>query len=156
MSVGKSLPNVLSCNVTKNIGICNKHFPLDCPRVIKKPGGSLVPTVPPSIFGTTKTSLFVQTTSSPRIAITAESRRLRTQIRELEVDKINSFSQIHDYCLKFSPEHAVIRESQVTKIIKLNGWPPEVEYSVLISEDYHVIAYRKHFKVDTRDLEFKA
>ena len=109
-------------------------------------------TVKPSIFGTTKTSLFVQTTSSPRIAITAESRCLRTQIRELEVDKINSFSQIHDYGLKFSPEHAVIRESQVTKIIKLNGWPPEVEYSVLISEDYHVIAYRKHFKVDTRDL----
>ena len=98
----------------------------------------------------------MQTTSSPRIAITAESRHLRTQTRELEVDKINFFSQIHDYCLKFSPEHVVIRESQVTKMIKLNGWPPEVEYSVLISEDYHVIAYRKHFKVDTRDLEFKA
>ena len=41
----KSLPNVLSCNVTENIGICNKHFQLDCPRVIKKPDGSLVPTL---------------------------------------------------------------------------------------------------------------
>ena len=41
----KSLPNVLSCSATKNIGICNKHFPLNCPRVIKKTDSYLVPTL---------------------------------------------------------------------------------------------------------------
>ena len=27
----KTLPNVLTVEVTKNIGICEKHFPPDCP-----------------------------------------------------------------------------------------------------------------------------
>ena len=95
----KSLPNVLTCQVSKNIGICDKHFPPDCPR-IKKPGGSLVPTVPPSIFGTTKSSLFVQTAFSPRVAVTAESRRSNEETRRLEADKIISFDKIFDYCRK--------------------------------------------------------
>ena len=41
----KSLPNVLSCSATKNIGICNKHYPINCPRVIKKTHSYLVPTL---------------------------------------------------------------------------------------------------------------
>ena len=86
------MPNVLTCQVSKNIGICDKHFPPDCPR-IKKPGGSLVPTVPPSIFGTTKSSLFVQTAFSPRVAVTAESRRSNEETRRLEADKIISFDK---------------------------------------------------------------
>ena len=56
----RSLPNILSCKITKNVSVCEKHFPPDCQR-IKKPGGYLVPAVPPSIFGDTKCSLFVLT-----------------------------------------------------------------------------------------------
>ena len=52
----RSLPNVLTCKISKNIGVCEKHFPPDCPR-IKKPGGRLVPAVPPSSFGDTMQSV---------------------------------------------------------------------------------------------------
>ena len=79
----RSLPNVLSCKITKNIGVCEKHFRPDCPQ-IKKPGGYLVPAVPPSIFGDTKCSLFVQTATPSRVPeernITAESRALKTHL----------------------------------------------------------------------------
>ena len=147
----KSLPNILTCQVSKNIGICEKHFPPDCPRV-KKRGGSCVPVVPPSIFGTTKSSLFVQTNFSPRAVITAESRRLNEEARKLEADRIASFDQIFNYCTKFSPEHILIQESNAVKIVKLNGWPPEVDYSILVTNDRRVIAYKKNFKISTRDL----
>ena len=133
----KSLPNILTCQVSKNIGICEKHFPPDCPRV-KKRGGSCVPVVPPSIFGTTKSSLFVQTNFSPRAVITAESRRLNEEARKLEADRIASFDQIFNYCTKFSPEHILIQESNAVKIVKLNGWPPEVDYSILVTNDRRV------------------
>ena len=46
----KSLTNVLAVEVTKNIGICEKHFPPDCPKRVA-PGGRSVPLVPPSNFG---------------------------------------------------------------------------------------------------------
>ena len=62
----RSLPNILSCKITKNVSVCEKHFPPDCQR-IKKPGGYLVPAVPPSIFGDTKCSLFVQTATPSRV-----------------------------------------------------------------------------------------
>ena len=64
----KSLPKRLSDEgkgpdgkIKKTIGVCYKHFPPDCPKK-KQPGGSLVPTVLPSIFGCTDSSLFLQTT----------------------------------------------------------------------------------------------
>ena len=43
------------------------------------------------------------------------------------------------------------------KIVKLNGFPPEVEYSLLLMDDFHmddfhVEAYQRHMKVLTRDL----
>ena len=36
----RSLPNVLTCKISNNIGVGEKHFPPDCPR-IEKPGGRL-------------------------------------------------------------------------------------------------------------------
>ena len=38
------------------------------------------------------------------------------------------------------------------KIVKLNGFPPEVEYSLLIKDDFHVEVYWRHMNVLTRDL----
>ena len=51
-----SLPNVLTCEISKTIGICAKHWPPDCPKRPAR-GGCLVPTVPPSLFGETKNPL---------------------------------------------------------------------------------------------------
>ena len=151
----RSLPNILSCKITKNVSVCEKHFPPDCQR-IKKPGGYLVPAVPPSIFGDTKCSLFVQTATPSRVPernITAESRALKAAFLEKELDTINSFDMPSSYCSKFSPEHVVdVSETNVIKILKLKDLPPEVEYSIRIKDDFQVEAHRKHMKISTRDL----
>ena len=60
----KSLPNILTCNISKTIGICSKHWSLDCLK-IKVRGGLLVPAVPPTVFGETKNALFAQSFVSP-------------------------------------------------------------------------------------------
>ena len=40
----------------------------------------------------------------------------------------------------------------IIQIVKLKVFPPEVEYSVLIKDDFHVEADRRHMKVLTRDV----
>ena len=52
----KSLPYKLTCEVSKYIRICAKHWPTDCHKV-KLPGGSYRPIDPPSIFNTNKSYL---------------------------------------------------------------------------------------------------
>ena len=152
----RSLPNVLTCKISKNIGVCEKHFPPDCPR-IKEPGGRLVPAVPPSSFGDTKCSLFVQIATPSRVPekrnITANWRALKAACREKELDTIDSWDMVSEYCSKFSPEHVVdISVSNVFKIFKFKNWPPEVEYSILIKDDLQVEAHRRRMKIATRDL----
>ena len=99
----QSLPNKLPTKVkgpdgklSKIIDVCYKHFPTDCPTK-KQPGGSITPTVPPSIFGNTRSSLFVQTPT----AITPRESDKRNATAELRVlnaavalDVVDSFSNI--------------------------------------------------------------
>ena len=78
---------------------------------MKKPGGRLVPAVPPSIFGDTKCTLFVQIATPSRVPekrnITANSRALKAASREKELDTIDSWDMVSEYCSKFSPEHVI-------------------------------------------------
>ena len=60
----QSLPNQL-LNISKDIHICYKHFPLDCPKN-RAPGGALVPTAAPSIFGGTNSNFLIQTVTNKR------------------------------------------------------------------------------------------
>ena len=160
----KCLPNKLpdtvkgaDSKISKDIGICYKHFPSDCPTK-KQPGGSLVPTVPPSIFGNTSSALFVQTAvTSPREPdkrnVTAEARAEAARSIEEAVDNIDSYANLVKYCTKFSPELVVDTSDPTTiRILQLNGRPPEIEFSLFIKDEFHVEAYRKHMKVLTRDL----
>ena len=72
---------------------------------------------------------------------------------EEALDSIESFCDLQRYCVKFSPEHLVdVSNPTAIKILQLNGFPPEVEFSLNIQDDFHVEAYRRHRKVPTRDL----
>ena len=74
--------------------------------------------------------------------ITAESRALKAASLEKELDTINSFDMVSNYCSKFSPEDVVdVSESNVIKILKLKDFPPEVEYSIRIKDDFQVEAH---------------
>ena len=101
----RSLPNILSCKISKYIGVCAKHWPPNVPKV-KVPGGAYRPTETPSIFGQTKQLLFSQSLTSPERyveerEVTAESRALKVKTRHDEVDRLGSWSNVVNYCLKF-------------------------------------------------------
>ena len=84
--------------------------------------------------------------------VTADSRTLYAAAREDALDVVDSFSNILKYCAKFSPEHLVdVSNPTSIKIVKLNGFPSDVEYSLLIKDDFHVETYRRHMKVLIRD-----
>ena len=99
----KRLPNKLPDKVkdddgkiSKDIGICYKHFPSDCPTKSQR-GGSLVPTVAPSIFGNTSSAMFIQTVTTTstcepdRRNITAEARAEIARVNEEVKDTVDSF-----------------------------------------------------------------
>ena len=78
----KSLPNKLTCKVSKYIGICAKHWPTDCHKV-KLPGGSYRPIDPPSIFNTNKSYLPQTLVSKPR---DIQNRGVSSETRKVLVE----------------------------------------------------------------------
>ena len=73
--------------------------------------------------------------------MTANSRALKATSQEKELDTIDSWDMVSEYCSKFSPEHVVdISVSNVIKIFKFKNWPHEVEYSILIKDDLQVLS----------------
>ena len=147
----ESLPNVPTLEISDHVGICAKHFPPDSPTR---------PTVPPYLFGNTNPLFFAQTlNSTPRNVdqrnVSASSRSENTRKLEEELDKIDSWSSMVDYCQKkFTPELLVDTSvEKVLRLVKLTAAsPPSVEFSIVISDDYHVEAYKGTQKVAIRDL----
>ena len=61
------IPNVIS-NVSKYIGVCRKHWPLQMPTKAVK-GGYIVPTTPPSIFHNIPSSVIPRPPPPPRVTV---------------------------------------------------------------------------------------
>ena len=159
----RKLPNKLHAKlknadgtIKKTVGVCFKHFRDDCPTKVQR-GGSHVPTEAPTIFGNTEPSLFTQTT--PNVSRNPEKRNVTADARAStstsdDPDIVKNFTELVEYCKKFTPVRLLdVSEPSVIKIFKLNDkFPPDVVYSLLIRENFHVEAYRGHMKVKTRDL----
>ena len=102
-----SLPNKLICKISKNIGVCAKHWPVDCAKV-KVRGEHEVPVGAPSLFGEMRKSCSPQTLSTkPRNAeiryVTSEARITRAQNKADEKGNIDNFTDVVQYCGKFCP-----------------------------------------------------
>ena len=114
--------------------------------------------IPPTIFGETKNSLFVQSLFSPsreteKRNVSSTLRALSVTARAKEDDKIVSWDHLISYCSKFSPKLTVdCSQENVIRIFKLTGIPPEVEFSFFVKDDLHVEAYRSKKKLAIRDL----
>ena len=65
-------------------------------------------------------------------------------------DKIDSWNDMIKYCTKFS-DLVVSAEKTAIIIFRLNGVPPDVEFSIYIYKDFHVDAYRSKKKILVRD-----
>ena len=161
-----ALPNVLANSAKddngifkKHVVLCYKHFPDDVEMRVQ-PGGSSVPVDPPSIFGDTKSTMLPQTSrSTPRNPekrnITAETRAQLAKANTVDEDVITNFSSLVKHCFdKFYPNLMVDRSSPgILKVFKLNNEsPPGIDFSLTITDDFKVQAYRGHKKIVVRDL----
>ena len=72
---------------------------------------------------------------------------------EEDFDTIDSWENFVKYCGKFSPDLIVdSSDSSCVRIFKMSGMPPEVEFSILVKNSFHVDAYRGKSKIPIRDL----
>ena len=153
MSSSKNIDGTFKSHVV----VCYKHFPSNI-WTKNQPGGFKVPMEAPSIFGSTKPSLFPQTTPAPRNPevrnVTSDVRNERSQKKLADADVFVEFDEIIRYCNKFSPQLYVDHSTAGTvKIFKMNDdFPPKLIYSLLINDEFNVQAYRGHKKVATKDI----
>ena len=159
-----SLPNKLKSaknpdgTYKKHVVICYKHFP---PNVVTKvqPGGSVVPTEPPSIFGSTSSSFFAQTVSPvqrepEKRNVTAEARSERFEEQLVDEDLIVDFDHLVSHCFNEYYGKLFVNKSNGTlKISKLDDEsPPDLKYCLVIHDDFKVEAFRGRKKIATRDI----
>ena len=106
------LPNILTCKISCNIGVCEKHCPDGYARLKK---WSCRPKDPPSLFGTEETCFrMTSETASDRnltgCHVSAYERAQLDEIRfeedEKDADKINSWHDLVPYCrnLKYATQ----------------------------------------------------
>ena len=56
------------------------------------------------------------------------------------------------YCGKFAPDLMVNRDDTSINILKIEGMPPNIEYSLYIYANFRVDAYKYREKIPVRDL----
>ena len=161
-----ALPNVLANSsktedglFKKHVVICYKHFPKDVTMKIQ-PGGATVPVDPPSIFGDTKSTMQPQTSNcTPRNPekrnVTAEARTKAAQADVVDEDIIVNFSQLVKHCFDHYYTDMSVNCSNpgTLRISKLNDeCPPDLDFALIITDDFKVQAFRGHKQVYGRDL----
>ena len=126
--------------ITSESLICSKHWPPHV-RAVKIQGGHSRPTEPPSIF--TQDSLDKSLQNAPRDGrmIASENRKLNAKQLEKELDIIDSWENLLKYVDKFA-DNLVMDKSDYTciRLFKLSGMPPDVQYSILVKNNFHVEA----------------
>ena len=153
-----ALPKQPKCKISKTVGICAKHWHPDVEKV-KVQGGASRPIEPPSIFKECDVKKISPRNPTSR-SVTAEARKENEDVskstaQKLEVifDTVDSWDEFVQYAYKFSPELIIdSSDPDSLRLFKITGMPPEVEFSVMINNDYHVEAYRGNHKVPVRDL----
>ena len=86
--------------------------------------------------------------------VTSEALAESAALKKAAEDATDKFDAIMRYCNKFTPKNCVDNSApRGIKILKFNErFPPEIEYSSLICDDFQVSTYNGHTKVTTRDL----
>ena len=149
-----ALPNILTSSPTKHVGVCELHWPKGYVTVTVQ-GGKKQPRDHPSVFDT-PASFHRQTTPSvnrdvQRRAVDSECRAERKRQILAEKDKIVDWAKLKEYCNKLT--EIMVRETNSTiELLKLDGFPPQVSFSVFIDSDFKVTAFRKHIQIPLRDV----
>ena len=153
----QSLPNILTTDTTKNIGVCVKHWPEGYPTVSGK--GKLRPAVPSSLFGVPKT--FLPQTEVKTHGRNVRKKKVNSDARNNNVDKtavkcdidtIQSCDAFVEFCKTLPPRIQGEPSNQV-KLFKLDeSVPPKVAYSIIVDGAFHVIVFRGTCQIKVKDL----
>ena len=146
-----ALPNVIKISsITKNMGICEDHWPADAPKK-KIPGGHLIPTVPPSIFKCPSSTLrqtvsFNDSNSENRGVLPSKLNSFADELETFnDLDRIPSnIQKFHEELLSRSTSYGnIIFENDSVFILKINSTSLSLEYIIQISSDF-TLSTRKH------------
>ena len=143
--------------LSRNVGVCYKHFPLNCPAKIL-PGGTKLPTEPPWHLVVNRHPYLARPHQNSYV-----NQKTKYQIRSLckmgglksvVEDTVDTFYTIVWCCNKFTPANCVGNSVPGTmKILKFKErFPTDREYSLLIHDSFQVNASCGHTKVATLDL----
>ena len=142
----------------RNVSICYKHIPLDCLTIVLS-GGIKVPTEPPSVFGRPRSVFLARLYQNCRVnqkRKTLHQKPVQNRLHWQMSPKttIDTFYGLVWYCNRFTLKNCVKNSAPgVIKILKFNKrFPPDIEYSLLIQDSFHVNAYRGQTKVACKDL----
>ena len=126
-------------DVTKNMGVCLKHWEADFKYRIG-PGGYLRPLHPPTEFGSTPKSFASQTTTEDRRieerSVTSEKRTEVSTKTACTKDIIGSWKDVCSFC-KDIPLTMQITD-EVIKLLKLGDSPLIIEFLISAQKDFTV------------------
>ena len=148
-----SLPSKVKVN--DDTVVCEKHWLPDFPRKNCQGPLGYRPSKAPSEFGTTPLSFLPQTQSTVERNVedrnvSAESRAKRTKLDLEQRDFIGCWDDLRTYC-----ETVDLVSDLGTDFIKLyhiEGMPPTIIYSIFISRDMKVTAYKGSSSINLRDV----
>ena len=148
-----SLPTKIAVN--DDSVLCQNHWPADFPR--KSCHGPLGyrPINPPSEFGSTPASFLPQTPlvverNVERRNASAESRAKRIIVDAEKCDLIGCWDDLRTYCANINLASDL--GNDIIKLYHIEGMPPSIIYSIFISRDMTVSAYKGNSSIDLRDV----
>ena len=148
--------NSLPTKVTVNdeTVLCEQHWPVDFPRKSCEGPLGYRPMNPPSEFGSTSTSFLPQTPSVvernvERRTVSAESRVKRIKVDAEKCDLIGCWDDLRTYCANINLASDL--GNDIIKLYHIEGMPPII-YSIFISRDMTVSAYKGNSSINLRDV----
>ena len=141
-------------NVTEHMGICMRHWPVNH-NTKKIRGGHVRPDEPPSLFGETPKSFFVQTgTETDRNTtgrrVTAESRSLADNAKAKLADEISSWDDLVNYVVALP--YSIMQSEEYIRLVCLTDDPMIIKFSITIDKLFKVKAYKHSTAVNVRHL----
>ena len=148
-----SLPNKLISEITPNIGICLKHWPIGY-RTVKVQGSNCKPADPPSIFGlpnsfTPQSSKTIAREIDKR-GVSSETRQKTSERLDQKKDTISCWNDLVKYCRSLPVAFQDVKDS--IRLVKLDDSLISVEYSLVIANDFQVSANKGSKKIPVRHL----
>lgn len=143
-----ALPNVVG-NVSKNIGVCEKHWPKDFTTIRKK--GAIRPRDPPSVF-TVPNSYLCQTFGTSDRGV--KRRKVLSEARTLvkpSSHRIANWDDLVEHCRSVDL-NLTINDDHLLLIKMSKELPPTIIYSIVVYHDFNVECFSFNNKVSVREL----